>query len=70
MAVQLHSSFTLEPDAGKWLNSLPSHFTPRTAPVPTEQKKGWVPEPVCILKEDKNLLPLIEFKPKFIQYVA
>jgi hypothetical protein len=56
VAVQLHSSLTLEPDAGKWLNFLPSHITPRTAPVPTQKKKGWVPEPVCILK-GKPLAP-------------
>jgi hypothetical protein len=41
-------------------------FSPMTAPVPTEEKKGWVPEAVCILKEEKNLFPLIEFKPQFI----
>jgi hypothetical protein len=39
-------------------------------PVPSEQEAGWAPKPVRCFGEQKNLLPLLRFKPQTIQPIA
>jgi hypothetical protein len=48
VAVQLNNTFlTSAPDAGEWLTSCLSHFTPsKELWYPFNRKTVWVPEPV------------------------
>ena len=34
--------------------------------VPTEGDAGWTPEPVDVLKVEKNILPLLAIEPPFL----
>jgi hypothetical protein len=67
----LHSSLTSASDRCEWSASRLGSFTPwKRTPLPTEQRLGGSQNQSGLFGEEKNLLPLLEFKPQVVKPIA